>query len=61
MSRPGAAHQEQNHDAHMVEGLIYFLVGIDGDVHGDTGFSCRCRDGVAHGIGAGAVGGRKHI
>ena len=45
---------------HMVEGLIYFLVGIDGDVHRDTGFFRVDAGQVAHGIGAGAVQGQ-HI
>ena len=45
---------------HMVEGLIYFLVGIDGDVHRDTGFFRVDAGQVAHGVGAGAVQGQ-HI
>ena len=41
--------------AHMVEGLVYLLVGIDGDVHRDPGFLGVDTGQVAHGVGAGAV------
>ena len=44
--------------AHVVECLVYLLIGIDGDVHGNPCLFCVNAGQVAHGVSAGTVQGQ---